>query len=110
MWAIRPAQGRTCATEFARYFDGQGGTRWRCKRCVAEAVTRRHQAVRRALIEEAGGGCALCGYDRCVVSLSFQHVDPTTKLFPMAMSSGKPLATYETRPENAALQQLSRRS
>lgn len=103
---LRPVETKHChrhgATEFARYADGQAG-RWRCKRCVAEAVTRRHQSLRRALIEEAGGACALCGYNRCIISLSFHHVDPTTKLFPMTVSSGKSLAAYREEARKCVL-------
>ena len=36
------------------------------------------------LIEEAGGACAVCGYDRCVRALHFHHVDPATKEFGIA--------------------------
>ena len=59
--------------------------------------------MRRTLIEEAGGGCALCGYDRCVVSLHFHHVDPATKLFPMTMSSGKSIAAYREEARKCVL-------
>jgi hypothetical protein len=54
---------------------------YRCKRCRAEAVTRRRRKVKAILVEEAGGRCALCGYDRCVAALQFHHVDPSTKSF-----------------------------
>jgi 5-methylcytosine-specific restriction endonuclease McrA len=66
-------------------------------------VTRGHQALRRTLIEEAGGQCALCGYDRCIVSLHFHHVDPATKLFPMTVSSGKSIATYRDEARKCVL-------
>jgi hypothetical protein len=59
--------------------------------------------MRRILIEEAGGACALCGYARCIVSLSFHHVDPATKLFPMTMSAGKSLATYRAEAKKCVL-------
>jgi hypothetical protein len=75
-------------TEFAFY------SQWRCKRCVGEAVTRRLQKVKRILVEEAGGQCVVCGYDRCMFSLHFHHLDPSTKSFRMSMSSGKSLAAY----------------
>lgn len=91
------------AAEFAHYADGQGGARWRCKRCVAEAVTRRHQAMRRTLIDEAGGACALCGYDRCIICLHFHHVDAATKVFQMTMSTGKSLAAYRAEARKCVL-------
>jgi cytochrome c553 len=59
--------------------------------------------MRRTLIEEAGGACALCGYDRCIVSLHFHHVDAATKLFPMTMSTGKSLAAYRGEAEKCVL-------
>jgi len=59
--------------------------------------------MRRTLIGEAGGACAICGYDRCIVSLSFHHVDATTKLFPMTMSSGKSLAAYRDEARKCVL-------
>ena len=35
-------------------------------------------------MEEAGGRCELCGYDRCSRALAFHHVDPLTKRFGLA--------------------------
>jgi hypothetical protein len=74
-----------------RYRD-RDGYRVRCKACIAEEVTRRHQKVRRILVEEAGGCCAVCGYDRCLINLCFHHVDPATKSFSLNMGSGKGIA------------------
>jgi 5-methylcytosine-specific restriction endonuclease McrA len=99
---LKPVELRDCRrrgeAEFARY-----GRQWRCKKCVAEAVTRRHQLIRRTLIEWAGGACALCGYDRCVVSLHFHHVDPATKSIEMTMASGKSLATRRAEAQKCVL-------
>ena len=46
------------------------------------------------LVAEAGGRCAICGYDRCVWNLHFHHVDPDAKSFAMTMGSGKSIAAY----------------
>jgi hypothetical protein len=46
------------------------------------------------LVEEAGGCCVVCGYDKCVVNLTFHHVDPSTKSFPMSMRTGKSVAAF----------------
>lgn len=40
---------------------------------------RRERKLR--LVEQCGGKCNLCGYDRCVAALEFHHRDPTTKKF-----------------------------
>jgi transposase-like protein len=53
----------------------------RCVRCRSEAVTERRRRLKRQLVEEHGGRCVLCGYDRCVAALHFHHLDPETKQF-----------------------------
>ncbi len=57
---------------------------YRCGRCRAEAVSRRRRKVKRLLVEEAGGACRLCGYDRCVAALEFHHVVPSEKRFALS--------------------------
>jgi cytochrome c553 len=59
--------------------------------------------MRRLLIKEGGGACALCGYDRCIFSLHFHHVDPSTKLLPMTMATGKSLAAYREEATKCVL-------
>jgi transposase len=59
--------------------EGRGS--YRCKRCRLERVSRRRRNVKRILVEEAGGKCLICGYDRCHRVLQFHHLDPNTKEF-----------------------------
>lgn len=66
-------------------------------------MTRRLQKVKRILVEEAGGCCAVCGYDRCVVNLHFHHVDPTTKSFALSVASGKGLAKLRAEAKKCVL-------
>jgi hypothetical protein len=104
----RPVELRHCKrhdmTEFAYYSAGpKRGYRWSCKRCVGEAVTRRHQKLRRTLVDEAGGCCAVCGYDRTIVNLHFHHVDPTKKLFAINTSKGKAIATFRREAKKCVL-------
>jgi cytochrome c553 len=75
----------------------------RCKRCVGEAVTRRHQRVKRTLVAEAGGCCVVCGYDRTVINLHFHHVDPATKSFSITMARGKSIAAYRDEARKCVL-------
>jgi transposase len=67
-------------TEF--FLEGRGY--YRCKRCRSEAVARRRRKVKTILVQEAGGSCCLCGYDRCVAALEFHHLDPLTKRMPLS--------------------------
>ena len=75
---------RTCprhgAAPFAR--DAQGT--FRCTSCSSEAVSRRRRKVKAILVAEAGGRCAICGYERCVGALAFHHLDPGAKSFGLA--------------------------
>jgi len=67
-------------TSFVR--EGRGY--YRCKRCRVEATVRRRHALKRILVDEAGGKCILCGYSRCYRALEFHHLDPGTKEFQLA--------------------------
>jgi hypothetical protein len=78
---------------------GYYGGRYRCKRCAGEAVTRRNQKIKRLLVEEAGGACAVCGYARAINNLHFHHVDPSTMLFGLNGGAGRALSA---RREEAA--------
>jgi Homeodomain-like domain len=69
------------ATEFAIVGSRR---RLQCKRCRSEAVARRRRRVKKILIEEFGGRCALCGYANWAGALEFHHVDPATKSFGLA--------------------------
>lgn len=55
------------------------------------------------LVERAGGRCAVCGYDRCIINLHFHHVDPATKSFNMTMASGKSEAAYLAEADKCVL-------
>jgi 5-methylcytosine-specific restriction endonuclease McrA len=52
-----------------------------CDACEVARVSERRRVMKRELVEAAGGACVLCGYDRCVRSLQFHHIDPATKTF-----------------------------
>jgi transposase len=67
-------------TAFVR--RSQGG--YRCAKCRAEAVARRRRRVKRLLVDEAGGRCRACGYDRCIGALEFHHLVPAEKSFSLS--------------------------
>jgi hypothetical protein len=57
--------------------DGRGY--YRCRRCRAEAVSRRRRKVKATLVAEAGGACCICKYRGDMRALHFHHVDPAEK-------------------------------
>jgi hypothetical protein len=101
----KPVKIRKCQrhgrSEFALY--GSVRPRWRCKRCIGEAVTRRLQKIKRMLVREAGGCCCVCGYDRCIINLHFHHVDPSKKSFPMTVAMGKSIKTFREERKKCVL-------
>lgn len=89
---------------FGLYRTGPGrGSRWICTKCASEAVTRRHQKVKRLLIDENGGCCAACGYGRTPFNLHFHHVDPRTKDYAVNMARGKSLTAFRTEAAKCVL-------
>ena len=54
-------------------------------------------------MEEHGGSCRVCCYDRCIVNLHFHHVDPATKEFAVSVSHGKSIATYRAEARKCVL-------
>lgn len=59
--------------------EGRGS--YRCKQCRMDRVARRRREIKRTLVEEAGGRCVICGYEKHLEALQFHHLDPSTKQF-----------------------------
>jgi len=105
---VRSAHDIRKPSEIARVCTRHGTTafvltspgQYRCKRCRSEHVSARRRRVKQVLVEEAGGRCALCGYDRCIRALHFHHVDPSTKSF--TVSHGGVTASIARAREEAA--------
>jgi transposase len=74
---------------------------YRCKRCRSESVSQWRQRLKRTLIAEAGGACAICGYSRHPSALQFHHVDPTTKEFALSQE-GITRSLVRARSERAS--------
>jgi hypothetical protein len=66
------------------WIEGRGS--YRCLRCRQEAVARRRRTIKEILVGEAGGSCAICGYDRCIGALHFHHRDPFEKSFAISVA------------------------
>jgi transposase len=73
---------------------------FRCAKCSAEAVSRRRRRVKELLVEEAGGRCRICGYDRHPGALHFHHLDPEEKAFHLSLG-GQTRSLAKVREEAA---------
>jgi transposase len=70
---------RDCARHGRTAFILEGRRYYRCKLCRTEQVIRHRRRLKELLVAEAGGACALCGYDRHLGALQFRHLDPRSK-------------------------------
>jgi Homeodomain-like domain len=70
-----------CSHHGPGVFVIEGSGRSRCRRCRMERVSDRRRQVKAILIEEAGGRCIRCGYDRFIGALQFHHRDRKKKSF-----------------------------
>jgi transposase len=74
-----------CSRHGMSEFQRRSGGGYRCLKCRSDAVVRRRRRVKQMLVEEAGGKCHACGYDRCVRALHFHHLNPAEKSFGLSL-------------------------
>ena len=90
----------TCPVHGPTLFVRRGEDGFRCRLCRSGAVDRRRKEVKRVLVAEAGGCCALCGYDRAMAGLHFHHLEPTEKAFALS-GRGMTISLAAAREEAA---------
>jgi transposase len=83
-WRAAKAEGHvtvvmTCRRHGETDFVIEGRGYCRCTRCRSESVATHRRKVKMLLVDEAGGCCAICGYDRYLGALEFHHLDPAAK-------------------------------
>jgi hypothetical protein len=54
---------------------------YRCVKCCSESVQRRRDKIKQLAVDYKGGKCTTCGYNKCIASLDFHHLDPNEKDF-----------------------------
>jgi transposase-like protein len=87
-------------TEF--FLEGRGY--YRCKRWRADAVSRRRRKVKSILVQEAGGRCCVCGYQRYLGALHFHRVQPHEKRLELnAKGNALSLATLRAEAQKCVL-------
>lgn len=81
-----PSIFRECPTHgWTDYVRSGARGYYRCLACTAERVATRRRRLKEILVAEAGGRCAVCGYDAYAGALQFHHVDPSQKRFGLAL-------------------------
>ena len=89
-----------CATHGETTFILEGRDYYRCARCRAARVAGRRRKIKRQLVQEAGGRCVICGYDKAIGALHFHHVDPSQKAFTLS-GNGATRSIHRARTEAA---------
>jgi transposase len=84
--------------ETAFVLEGRGY--YRCKRCRADRVAARRRKAKATLVQEAGGRCVICGYDRHPAALEFHHLDRSQKRLTLSRN-GAALSLDAMRAEAA---------
>lgn len=55
----------------------------------------RRRLLKEQLVAIKGGGCCVCGYQKCLSALEFHHVDESRKEFSVSQTSNLELAKKE---------------
>jgi hypothetical protein len=91
---------RSCSRHGRAVYRLDARGTYRCVLCSQERVAERRRRIKQILVEEAGGRCAACGYDRLPAALHFHHLDPAVKEFGLSargLSRGLDRAREEAR-------------
>lgn len=54
---------------------------WKCKKCNVLGVLTARRKLKIDLVNHFGGACQCCGYNKCIASLDFHHLNPNEKEF-----------------------------
>lgn len=96
---------RSCVRHGRTDFVLESRGSYRCKKCRGEDVAAWRRRAKQLLVEEAGGRCQICGYDRYLGALQFHHLDPAKKSFSLSLR-GCTRSISELRAEAAKCQLL----
>jgi transposase len=75
---------RSCPRHGQTRFALENRGSYRCMKCRRADVSAWRRKAKLRLVQEAGGGCRLCGYDRYLGALQFHHLDPSLKSFSLS--------------------------
>ena len=72
-----PAKCLECGEDNPDNFYGHQKSQ--CKKCFNVYVYKRSKEIRRIVIDEHGGKCSVCGYNKYIGALEFHHTDSSKK-------------------------------
>lgn len=72
-------------TKFKKLSSGKNRpNRWSCVKCIQARQSKRRIKNKELLVNEFGGSCLLCGYNKLSMALDFHHLDSSDKSFGLA--------------------------
>ncbi len=86
-----------------RFVLAKSSGKYQCLKCRSAAVDRRRIKNKKTLVEEHGGKCIQCGYNKTISALHFHHRDPKNKLFVISSAWGKSLDSLRKEAEKCDL-------
>ena len=89
---------KECKTHGMSKFILEGRGYYRCMKCRSKNVADRRRRVKLILVQERGGKCERCGYDKCIAALDFHHREKSEKEFGIS-ANGSTIAIERLRKE-----------
>lgn len=72
---------KECSLHGLTNYHSRGDGYYRCTKCSTFNITKRRIRNKKIIVEEHGGKCTICGYDKYIGALQFHHIDRKTKKF-----------------------------
>lgn len=72
---------KRCGDTEPENFYKSNGAKTKCKKCHTMEVHHRKRVIREDALQELGGCCSKCGYNKSIWALEMHHIDPELKDF-----------------------------
>lgn len=104
VWGKKPSAVNCviCGCSDPENFYKSCGGSW-CKDCHNKICIERNRQRKRDAVEYKGGKCEVCGYNKCIGSLEFHHIDPSQKDPKWATMKNRPLENIKCELDKCQL-------
>lgn len=106
IWRINNREKDRARLKRYRRRNPDKGRMW-AKKCYHNGYGAKQQAERierkKKFVDEAGGKCSKCGYNKNLAALVFHHIDPSTKTYKLSS-----LFTIKSTPESLIREEMAK--
>jgi hypothetical protein len=78
----------------------EGQTKSLCNSCMTKKRRVENQVK---IYDYKGTSCLICGYNRCIKALSFHHIDPAKKMFPISGNTQRSWGSLKSELDKCVL-------